>query len=395
MEIMTAEPQPLIDQATLLYALNALEDAYALFDSRERLVFFNHRCHDVLGVPDGQLRLGLKLSDVVRIFARAGVYDQARQSRAAWNSWRSSRLSAAGMPPEFRTATGRWVRAKEHALANGSMLIALRDVSVEIAAEKSITESRAAAEEASRAKSEFLANMSHELRTPLNAIIGFSETMAGELLGPMTNPRYKDYASDIVASGRHLLSVINDVLDLSKVEAGKLELHDEELQLGALFERCVALVRQRATAARVRLTIAAAALPPIVADETRLKQILINLLTNAVKFTPEGGDVRLQASRLDDGRLEMSVRDSGIGMRAEDIPRALEPFRQIDNAYNKTKEGTGLGLPLVKKLVDLHRGELKIASEPGAGTTVSVVWPSARVLGPGPRASAAEGARGP
>ena len=391
---MTAEPHPLIDQATLLYALNALEDAYALFDSRERLVFFNHRCHDVLGVPDGQLRLGLKLSDVVRIFARAGVYDQARQSRASWESWRSSRLSAAGMPPEFKTSSGRWVRAKEHALANGAMLIALRDVSVEIAAEKSIHDAREAAEESSRAKSEFLANMSHELRTPLNAIIGFSEIMANEHLGPMPNARYKDYAADIFGSGRHLLNVINDVLDLSKVEAGKLELHDEALEVGDLFERCVALVRERALSGKVRMTVSSPALPPILADETRLKQIIINLLTNAVKFTPEGGQVRLQAVPLADGRLEMSVRDSGIGMREEDIPRALEPFRQIDNAYSKTKEGTGLGLPLVKKLVDLHRGELKITSEPGAGTTVSVVWPSARVLGAGQAGSSAEGVRG-
>jgi signal transduction histidine kinase len=391
---MTAAPHPLIDQATLLYALNALEDAYALFDARERLVFFNERCHDVLGVPDGQLRLGLKLADVVRIFARAGVYDRARDSRASWDSWRASRLSAAGMPPEFRTVSGRWVRAREHALANGSMLIALRDVTAEVLAEKSIADAREAAEEASRAKSEFLANMSHELRTPLNAIIGFSEMMATEVLGPMPNARYKAYASDILGSGRHLLSVINDVLDLSKVEAGKLELHDEALEVGGLFERCAALVRQRATAGRVGLTVSSPALPPILADETRLKQILINLLTNAVKFTPEGGQVRLEAARLPDGRLEMSVRDSGIGMRAEDIPRALEPFRQIDNAYTKSREGTGLGLPLVKKLVDLHRGELKIASAPGAGTTVSVLWPSARVLNAAARGSAADAARG-
>ncbi len=381
---MTADAHPLIDRATLLYALDALEDAYALFDSRERLVFFNRRCHEVLDVPEGQLRLGLKLADVVRVLARAGVYDRARESRGSWESWRATRLSAAGMPPEFRTVSGKWVRAKEHALANGSTLIALRDVSAEIAAEKSIREAREAAEESSRAKSEFLANMSHELRTPLNAIIGFSETMAHEHLGPMTNARYKEYASDIVASGRHLLSVINDVLDLSKVEAGRLELHDEVLQLGDLFERCAALVRQRAAAARVRLAISSAPLLQLVADETRLKQIIINLLTNAVKFTPEGGEVRLEANALPDRRLEITVRDSGIGMRPEDIPRALEPFRQIANAYTKIKEGTGLGLPLVRKLVELHDGELKIASEPGAGTTVSVVWPCARVVQSGP-----------
>src|SRR5690606_15714189 len=140
-------------------------------------------------------------------------------------------------------------------------------------------------------------------------------------------------------------------------------------QLGDLFERCAALVRQRAAAARVRLAISSAPLLQLVADETRLKQIIINLLTNAVKFTPEGGEVRLEANALPDRRLEITVRDSGIGMRPEDIPRALEPFRQIANAYTKIKEGTGLGLPLVRKLVELHDGELKIASEPGAGTT--------------------------
>jgi two-component system cell cycle sensor histidine kinase PleC len=170
------------------------------------------------------------------------------------------------------------------------------------------------------------------------------------------------------------------VLDLSKVEAGRLELHDEVVELGLLFERCAALVRQRARAAEVQLTISTGASPPILADETRLKQIIINLLTNAVKFTPKGGHVELQAILLPNARLEMRVRDSGIGMRAEDIPRALEPFSQIDNAYNKTREGTGLGLPLVKKLVDLHGGELTITSALGSGTTVSVIWPSARVL---------------
>ena len=388
---MTAEPHTLIDQATILYALNALEDAYALFDARERLVFFNDRCHEVLGVPDGQLKLGLKLSDVVRIFARAGVYDQARQSRAAWESWQSSRLSAAGMPPEFKTSSGRWVRAKEHALANGAMLIALRDVSVEIAAERSIQDAREAAEEFEpgqvRVPGQYEPRAAHAAQRHHRLLRDHGERASRPACA---NARYKDYAADIFGSGRHLLNVINDVLDLSKVEAGKLELHDEAVEIGDLFERCAALVRQRATSNKVRLTVSFPALPPILADDTRLKQIVINLLTNAVKFTPEGGQVRLQADLLADGRLEMSVSDTGIGMRAEDIPRALEPFRQISNAYNKTKEGTGLGLPLVKKLVDLHRGELTITSEPGQGTTVTVLWPSARVLSAGARVSTQE-----
>jgi signal transduction histidine kinase len=221
--------------------------------------------------------------------------------------------------------------------------------------------------------------MSHELRTPLNAIIGFSETMAGEILGPLNNARYKEYANDIVASGRHLLNVINDVLDLSKVEAGRLELHCEPIDLAVVFERCAALVRHRAANAGVALTVLPPALPMVLADETRLKQILLNLLSNAVKFTPKGGQVQMLASALKDGAIEVAVRDTGIGMRPEDVPRALEPFRQIETVLSKTQEGTGLGLPLVKKLVELHGAEFKIASAPGAGTTASIVWPASRL----------------
>jgi signal transduction histidine kinase len=225
--------------------------------------------------------------------------------------------------------------------------------------------------------------MSHELRTPLNAIIGFSEIMMGELFGKMGDDRYRDYAKDVHNSGRHLLELINDILDLSKIEAGKLDLHEDEVDVAHVLTNCERLVRERAQEASVVLCVeVGGTLPRLAADETKLKQILLNLLSNAIKFTPAGGRVTLAAALNGAGELALRVSDTGIGMKEEDIPIALQPFRQIDNQLSRKYAGTGLGLPLTRALVEMHDGRLEITSAPGKGTTVIVVLPAGRLRAP-------------
>ncbi|HEY0281482.1 MAG TPA: HAMP domain-containing sensor histidine kinase [Rhizomicrobium sp.] len=238
-----------------------------------------------------------------------------------------------------------------------------------------------AAHDANQTKGHFLALMSHELRTPLNAIIGFSEVLASELFGPHGNARYCEYARDIHGAGRHLLALINDILDLSKSEAGKLELYPEPVQLPQLFDDCVRLVAERARKQGLTITQSVPRdFPCLDADALRLKQILLNLLSNAVKFTLAGGSVTVEAACAGDGGIVIRVSDTGIGMAEESIPIALEPFRQIASPMSRNVEGTGLGLSLVRTLTEQHGGRLEIQSTPSVGTTVELCFPPGRTV---------------
>jgi two-component system cell cycle sensor histidine kinase PleC len=245
---------------------------------------------------------------------------------------------------------------------------------------RQLDRARHRAEESSRVKSQFMANMSHELRTPLNAIIGFSEVIRDALVGPVA-PRYRDYARDIHASGKHLLGLINDVLDLSRIELGRLEIHEEPIDLAKVARDCHRLIADRIASGGLKFaTEIPSDLPGVLGDELRVKQIVLNLLSNAVKFTPAGGRIVLAISAAPDGTVVLTVTDTGIGMTPEEIPIALEPFRQIDSALNRRYEGSGLGLPLARTLAELHGGVLSVSSAAGSGTTVSVSFPPERVL---------------
>ncbi len=248
------------------------------------------------------------------------------------------------------------------------------------AREDELSQALTAANEASRAKSNFLALMSHELRTPLNAIIGFSEVLGAEMFGPLGSGRYRDYANDIHGAGRHLLALINDILDLSKAEAGKFDLNCEEIAPCELIGECLKLMRGRAMEAGLSLTQGGAVdVPGLFVDRLRVKQILLNLLSNAVKFTPPGGAIRVHVERGRDGQMQLSVSDTGIGIAPEMIQVALEPFRQIASPFARNAEGTGLGLSLVKALMESHGGELQIDSALNLGTTARLVFPPSRV----------------
>ena len=267
-------------------------------------------------------------------------------------------------------------------------LVAAIDVTEQRRAEQEARRAREVAEAASQAKSELLANMSHEVRTPLNAIIGFSEIMQTGLFGPLGSPKYDAYVIDIRDSAAHLLQVITDMLDVAKIEANSFRLDETRFDLAGVIASAIRLMKPRADASLVRIEFANPARGiEITADEIALKRVVLNLLSNAVKFSGPGSTVTVRSEIVADGRLKVSVEDRGIGMRPEEVPLALTPFRQINRGLQRRYEGTGLGLPIAKQLVELHGGELVIESAPGVGTTVSVLLAQSRIAPAAPQPS--------
>jgi len=223
--------------------------------------------------------------------------------------------------------------------------------------------------------------MSHELRTPLNAIIGFAEVMRLELLGPLGRPRYREYIGDIHQSGQHLLSLIDDVLDMSRIEAGRFELHEEPVDLAATADEALTLVRPTAERSGVSLLASEASLQALVhADERALKQMLVNLLANAIRFTPTSGTVRLSARLEAEGELALTVADTGVGMTPREIEDSVVPFVQVDSRLARRTPGSGLGLPITKRLIEMHGGRLALESTPERGTTATLYFPANRLL---------------
>jgi PAS domain S-box-containing protein len=376
----------------------ALADSEARFrslvENMRGIVFYR-------GEPDGEVRLyGADVQEI------AGTLES--DGRADLDAWYAAihpddieryraleqhrRLTGEGYAIEFRFThpiTGELVWALERAYTvvgedgrryNDGTII---DITAEKARQEELRQASETATIASRSKSEFLANMSHELRTPLNAIIGFAEIILDPGFPLRGTDRTREYCRDIHSSATHLLRVIEDILDVSKAEAGKLELTETLLAVDAVIASAVRMVEDRAAGKGIAVEAAPlTGLPRIRADERKLRQILLNLLSNAVKFTPPGGAITVGARRREDGGVTLAVADTGIGMDEEDIPRAFEPFVQLHAGLGRQYEGTGLGLPLCRKLTELHGGRIVMESEPGAGTVVSIHLPPDRSVDP-------------
>jgi signal transduction histidine kinase len=354
--------------------LEHMGEGLSVFDSQGRLIAWNFRFCELLDISPA-FAAGATLRDVLIRQAERGDFGEAEPEDEAT---RRFDLFYKDVPTtkERVTAAGRVLQIRRRAMPTGAILSVYSDVTEIRASERKLIEARSQAELANRAKGDFLANVSHELRTPLNAIIGFSEVISNELFGPITNGKYLEYIKDIHASSLHLLSIINDVLDMSKIEAGKVELTKEMVHIRNLITDVMRMVHERAHSRAIELS---AQLPEeeveIWADERSMKQILLNLLSNAIKFSNDRDRVcvRLIASRRDNTVLE--IEDHGIGMTKQEQERALQPFGQAKPATTRNYGGTGLGLPITKGLVDAHGGTLTINSRPGYGTTVRVTLP--------------------
>ncbi|MEM7729383.1 MAG: ATP-binding protein [Pseudomonadota bacterium] len=379
-------------ETRLFDALRSMSDSFVIWDQSDRLVLWNRKFEDFFGFEPGNLQAGM---------------DYATVDHYANQMIESARTLEDGSGREILLTDGRWLRYLETQTVDGARVSIGTDVTDIRARETELEASRdrlqstinilresqtrivelaenyeqekIRAEEANQSKSEFLANMSHELRTPLNAINGFSDIMKKEMFGPLGDPRYREYISDILFSGQHLLSLINDILDMSKIEAGKMSLNTEVVSISDIISQVLRIVRGRADENRLKLVHDDIDAHDIEADPRAVKQVLLNLATNAIKFTPEGGVVTLEVEPKSTGII-VHVSDTGIGISEEDIARLAQPFEQIDSQHSRKHEGTGLGLALSKSLVELHGGNFSIASKLGEGTTVTFTLPNKPVV---------------
>jgi len=368
-------------------AIESVSEAFVLWDRQGRLLMCNKNYRSFFRLEPQVLKPG-----VAREELEAQAKLAIRQAFPALGGRKGVR--------EAELVDGRWVQISERTTAEGGLVVTAADITALKAQEEArrvnedelrrvvtnlersqeqlselarkYENEKLRAEGANQAKSEFLANMSHELRTPLNAINGFSEIMVAEMYGPLGDSRYRDYSRDILNSGQHLLALINDILDMSKIEAGKMNLRFEPISIGDVAEDALRLVRNRAEAAGLALRLDFNDLPEVEADYRAVKQVLLNLLSNAIKFTPRGGVVTIHAERREDPlgeRVRISVQDTGIGIPPDDLARLAKPFEQIESQHAKTQQGTGLGLALTKALVEMHGGLLDLRSAPGQGTS--------------------------
>lgn len=356
-----------IEMSPDVITLSRSKDGNFFFVNKAFLELLDYKREDVIGRTSHELGIWADPEDRKRMLAEV-----VRSGTAHDMEFRICRRDGEAFEA-LMSATMIRFRGEDY------LLLGARDVTELKQQQARLRESMMAAELANRAKSNFLANISHELRTPLNAIIGFSEIMHGNTGDRLTLEQCRDYSGDILGAGKHLLSIINDILDISKLEAGQVSFSPGPVDVAEIFERCAGLVAVRAVAAGLVLEVEP--VPPglhILADERRTKQILINLLANAVKFTPAGGTVVLRAEPVGD-QVCLEVSDSGIGMNEDELARALTPFGQVDSSLSRRHEGTGLGLPLVAALTDAQDGHFEISSISGKGTTARVCFPEVQV----------------
>jgi signal transduction histidine kinase len=354
-------------------------DWYWEMDANNRINYMSERIYEIMNVPAGT---AINFDGVKMIQTSAldpGQRDEAVRAIAERRTFRGVRLrfGARDGSPGFAAISGKPI------FGEAGTFLGYRGIGADITGlvhdAQALKLSTLRAEAANRAKSEFLANMSHELRTPLNAILGFSDIIAGRLFGDGQQERYSDYARDIHNSGTHLLGIINDILDLSKIEAGHAVLDEAEVPLARIVDDTSTLLGERRGDVAFTVELPEPA-PSLIVDERKIVQILVNLLSNAFKFTPAGGGVTLSALPRADGSLDLVVRDSGIGIAPGDIEKVLSPFGQVESVFSRRNHGTGLGLPLARSLAELHGGTLSLQSIEGHGTTVTIHLPARRVM---------------
>jgi two-component system cell cycle sensor histidine kinase PleC len=398
-----AEYQRRIDQenaARLCDAIEAISEAFVLWDADGRLVTCNRKFRQLYKLPASATRAGVPY-DVLRLQANQPLLQGPRRTNGKEKTW--------AQVYEAKLSDECWLQIGERFTKDGSFVSVGTDITahklseqrlsdreqqlratvsdledsrrrlemqtqqlIDLAEKYSVEKSRA--EAANQSKSEFLANVSHELRTPLNAIIGFSDMMRQQLFGALGHQKYLDYSRDIHDSGRYLLEVINDILDMSKIEAGRMNLVPEPLQLGELFDECLKVVTPDAASRGVEVAQAGNRQIEVQGDRRALKQVVINLLANAVKFTPSGGRITLRAYRYR-GTVRIAIADTGIGISKHDIARLGKPFEQLENQLTKGHKGTGLGLAISRSIIEMHGGKLDIKSKVGEGTTVTCILP--------------------
>lgn len=404
-----AEARARRSQDRLADAINVSADGFALFNAGDMLEKQYEKVSGAFGQDSVGIHTGIRYAELIAILAETIVLENEDETSSNW----FDRQMAYHASPEgsvvIQTSAGRWYNLTERKTNDDGTVLMLSDVTAMKLAEQdlqnrvldlqtaklvsdqqseqlqSLAEQFAAAKEeadaASRTKSEILANMSHELRTPLNAVMGFSEVIKGELFGPVGVEQYKQYADDRYGSGVHLLAIINDILDLSRVEAGKFDLNETEVQVPELCRSVIHIVKGRADEAGITLIKRLPEDPPyLLADPRSLKQMLLNLMSNAIKFSSSGGTVDLVTTIGPDGGFRFDIRDTGVGIAQEHLDTILSPFGQVDTAHARDHQGTGLGLPLVKAFIEMHGGRVEIESEVEVDEvmTVSLFFPPDR-----------------
>jgi signal transduction histidine kinase len=359
------------ENVLLQTTLENIGEGLSVFDSQGHLVARNSKFCELLQLPP-DLPVGTPLREVLMLQAARGDFgDSDIEDEVAYRLGQF--FLDVPIVKERISRSGRILQIRRSRMPGGGIVSVYSDITEIKLSERNLVEARSLAELANRSKSEFLANMSHELRTPLNAIIGFSEIISKELFGPIGNQKYLEYITDIHKSSLHLLSIINDVLDMSKIEAGKLELSQERLVIQNVICGVVRMMQEQAVSRGIELALQ---LPQeelgIWADERAIKQVFLNLLSNAIKFSKPGGKIFIRAGVDPAGIAVVEFEDHGIGMNEEEQERALQPFGQAQPATTRNYGGTGLGLPITKGLIEAHGGRLTIKSSAGCGTTVSV-----------------------
>jgi len=365
----------------LMGAMESISEGIALFDADDRLVVCNEKYRWTDEKTAHLVAPGALWEDIIGGRIDSGFWIHSlgsgdAQMRARWAHHRQFENAL-----EQQSRDGLWALVREYPTGDGGFALVLTDITDLKQREAALSEARDAAEQAAQAKSAFLANMSHELRTPLNSIIGFSEVMRNESFGPLGSERYAEYVCGIRDSGTHLLALINDILDLSKAEAGKLVLRDEPVEISALLADATRVMAEQVeTAGLTLVNECLEPLPPLMADGRKILQILLNLLSNAVKFTPKGGRITVSAEIEPGGDVVVTVADTGVGMSADDIEVALSVFGQVDHQRNRHHQGTGLGLSLSRQLALLHGGALDVTSVVDEGTIVTLRLPGDRLI---------------